>query len=1498
MKNGGWLSKYNSPEAQNGIEGTMAGLTDQGFNYNGAWGGTMQMGGSLPQAQDGMLDRIYSKWPALKKLGNVTIKPDESFTKDKTGVGDIEFFSPNLPQVNYDNGYIAPHPGPGTYGVIYNPLTNNDQNIRLDMLHGMPDADKQYKRLRNSFERSVKHSDINDAMKHWYNVDKEKGQTRDGKKQWIDNYVDGQLRTLLFEGDRASQNYSDEEANELLANPKIKTKFDKLNTYLKKGEFGSSVPGSVGFTYARTQDAAPSNGPYAKKTKASAQNGNNIEQDSNEWLTNWYKNRKIPNEQLQSIYEADKPYYLDRLQNIPEVTNVELIDNDPNVTGQYQNNTNKLLMTPNAGDDVYLHELNHYANNFSSTMRSIHDNITEANVAPKEGVKGIYNEKYNYFSDPVEVHSRIQVLRKEAGFKPDEKVTPEILNKFIKNYKGDNSNINDLFNIADPSHLLEMLNYMAANKSNKNLSTAQNGQEMKFYQEGLDWKPKNISKDGSVIEDKKNKPIKEKVDYRKDNIYYGPTEFKECYGEGCSKQATKKVASLYGVDYDELNPQDAWYKKAAVIKGGGKTIYDKSQGSLADSYENLKIGDFVSLDREGSPHAKDESRISGYDISDNEKTEHLGYVVGFNKEGVPLIRHGHEGNVLSNAKSYVQPITEMSLPDLDLNYKVSSIYRPKKLLKDATLKTNKYYKEILPVENLEFFDKENVTKEKKKYLKAFNKNSKEFQLESGLSPEEVSAIGNISYGIFGNESSFNSNIKNRTIETPLGDFDIPIPTKNMLRVPKQMGKELLYNLGITDSSPSLGPTQLKYTDVKFNKDDTITDTGKLMDTLGTTKGGMSNYTTTNYDAVTKGTFANLANKYKQLKSDPKFEFNPENNTVFGNVPIGYALARAWQNPSLSKLKETLQSDDSDYSKAVYKNMSELEGNVFPVNLPEVIVAPNKQKNGGWLSKYEDGGIIEDDRGQWEYPGEITKINSNQITMQGVDYPVLGISDTGDTQMMQPGQDYTYEGESVTEVPMMQGGGTASLRSLMNNDDLKSKSDATKVAKALAPNKVVGSPTRDQGTISVPYEKSIREKAISNLKQYDDPVRGLVTAPAVSALNLLRPDRYFENVNSESDIKDALLNVGLDAAMVAPFAAEFSPYINNTLKNTYKLFPEETFQGYSKLKNSISDYLQGFDSGLADIVKGRPVFETFPITSKQKAKMLSRQDEEFNKGIKFAEDWNYENFKMRPEVEKRIIDIDDNRRFFPTDNSFLNSTNMGYFSKTNPIYNTKNILTSSRKGDIEKMVSKNEITKNTANYIKENRGRISGVNSFPESITLRNHGAYAVAPEHIGDVATHELGHSMQHLGNEFSRGWGNATTEFDSDLYKYYSANPNTKIGSEFKQAMVSPKKGKYVWEASPNELHSELMVARKNLYNNWTTSMLKRGDDPKDAMELLQNPSDEVIDYMINSQNLNRFFKNKTSQEEKRRLIKLLPAAIPVTGTAVALQQKEKNGGWLSKYN
>ena len=64
-ESGGWLDKFDAPQAQNGIEGTMGGLTDVGFNYNGAWGGpSMQMGGVLPGAVGFTYARTQSPAPA------------------------------------------------------------------------------------------------------------------------------------------------------------------------------------------------------------------------------------------------------------------------------------------------------------------------------------------------------------------------------------------------------------------------------------------------------------------------------------------------------------------------------------------------------------------------------------------------------------------------------------------------------------------------------------------------------------------------------------------------------------------------------------------------------------------------------------------------------------------------------------------------------------------------------------------------------------------------------------------------------------------------------------------------------------------------------------------------------------------------------------------------------------------------------------------------------------------------------------------------------------------------------------------------------------------------------------------------------------------------------------------------------------------------------------------------------------------------------------------
>jgi hypothetical protein len=68
-------------------------------------------------------------------------------------------------------------------------------------------------------------------------------------------------------------------------------------------------------------------------------------------------------------------------------------------------------------------------------------------------------------------------------------------------------------------------------------------------------------------------------------------------------------------------------------------------------------------------------------------------------------------------------------------------------------------------------------------------------------------------------------------------------------------------------------------------------------------------------------------------------------------------------------------------------------------------------------------FIVDPKGQWNHPGKKTYIpNANgSITMRGVPYPVLGIDDQGNQQMMYPNGEYQFPGNGVYEIPMAQKG---------------------------------------------------------------------------------------------------------------------------------------------------------------------------------------------------------------------------------------------------------------------------------------------------------------------------------------------------------------------------------------------------------------------------------------------------------------------------------------------
>ena len=76
--------------------------------------------------------------------------------------------------------------------------------------------------------------------------------------------------------------------------------------------------------------------------------------------------------------------------------------------------------------------------------------------------------------------------------------------------------------------------------------------------------------------------------------------------------------------------------------------------------------------------------------------------------------------------------------------------------------------------------------------------------------------------------------------------------------------------------------------------------------------------------------------------------------------------------------------------------------------------------------FENGGEIkQDDRGYWNPDnwGKPVQINTNRITMKGVDVPLLGISDAQDVQLMQPNGEYLFKGTSVVELPIAPKGKT-------------------------------------------------------------------------------------------------------------------------------------------------------------------------------------------------------------------------------------------------------------------------------------------------------------------------------------------------------------------------------------------------------------------------------------------------------------------------------------------
>ena len=255
---------------------------------------------------------------------------------------------------------------------------------------------------------------------------------------------------------------------------------------------GGSMPGAVGFTYART-GSIPSNGPYAKKTKASAQNGKEVEYKELPEITvvgskdkqtrDFYNN--LIDKFSENEFSTKNPYADERIMGkylgvmnmgkkygFPKVKTETKSGIYKNAKGHY-NPLTKTIYTNNP--ENWVAEMAHHV--------QMKDNIID------KGLQWLGNDLVEYIKQPIASLKGEKLpspYTKEGTVEHEAHsiIQPMLEKNLMQDYKKYRDS--ELARSRKKRFFLEKRNL-------------QNGGEMKFYQEGLDWKPRNISRDGSEI---------------------------------------------------------------------------------------------------------------------------------------------------------------------------------------------------------------------------------------------------------------------------------------------------------------------------------------------------------------------------------------------------------------------------------------------------------------------------------------------------------------------------------------------------------------------------------------------------------------------------------------------------------------------------------------------------------------------------------------------------------------------------------------------------------------------------------------------------------------------------------------------------------------------------------------------------------------------------------------------------------------------------------------
>jgi hypothetical protein len=168
----------------------------------------------------------------------------------------------------------------------------------------------------------------------------------------------------------------------------------------------------------------------------------------------------------------------------------------------------------------------------------------------------------------------------------------------------------------------------------------------------------------------------------------------------------------------------------------------------------------------------------------------------------------------------------------------------------------------------------------------------------------------------------------------------------------------------------------------------------------------------------------------------------------------------------------------------------------------------------------------------------------------------------------------------------------------------------------------------------------------------------------------------------------------------------------------------------------------------------------------------------------------------------------------------------------------------------------------------------------------------IDPAYIGEVNIHELGHDNQKY-----KDWLRGLADMDPTT-GYLTKKGDSKLAKEFEEAMVEPTKlekpgdsySTESWQAAVNELHSDLQIARLKAVKYYMKEYNLSVADATGAVKNLEaEGNDELYDFYIGVKDVNDHFKNTTSDEVKRKLLKVFPAVVPTAISIAVLNKKEE---------